>query len=91
MYMYLKNLKKKKYRFVHVTFMYYMYTHVYIPACELSLYQKVQRSLYYLYSITFNVPCQNRSRSHSHSIYTKVVIDIIVLTRYMHTIHYSLG
>ena len=48
MYMYLKNFKKKKYRFVHVTFMYYMYTHVYIPACELSLYQKVQRSLYYL-------------------------------------------
>jgi len=47
MYMYLKNFKKKKYRFVHVTFMYYMYTHVYIPACELSLYQKVQRSLYY--------------------------------------------
>ena len=46
MYMYLKNFKKKKYRFVHVTFMYYMYTHVYIPACELSLYQKVQRSLY---------------------------------------------
>ena len=48
MYMYLKNFKKKKYRFVHVTFMYYMYTHVYIPACELSLYQKVQRSLYYI-------------------------------------------